>query len=135
MLIHVHDNLQVRDLKYRFEKCFQSLKIEFYSKAPNKPSGYSEPPIDDLQRIGDIRQKHEEGDLVIKSWYSVQQVEDDFRQIFGLHIEIFRKENNRWMSASKTSQYNLRQQSEMSQHSESLVAPQLKEPLDEYEYL
>lgn len=30
MIIHIHDNLLVEDMKERFEKCFQCLKIEFY---------------------------------------------------------------------------------------------------------
>jgi hypothetical protein len=134
MLIHVHDNLRVGDLKDRFEKCFQSLKIEFYTKQQEKDSPRLF-PIDDHTLIGGIRHSHEEGDLVIKSWYPVEQVEEDFRKKFDLHIQIFRLEKGEWVPTKNTSHFNLRQQSEFTRHFDKSGLLELKEQADEYEYL
>jgi hypothetical protein len=133
MLIHVHDNLKVGDLKDRFEECFQSLKIEFYLK-PFR-SDLHQQPISDSERIGEVRQIHEEGNLVIKSWYSVQQVVEDFKEQFGLNVEIFRADQDGWIPTYKNGQYNLRQQTEISQHGSCSLVAHPKQALDEYEYL
>ena len=136
MLIHIHDNLFISDLQERFSKCFQSLKIEFYKKAhrSKKPSPESD-IIGPDKRIGEIRRNHNSGKLEIKSSFTAQQVENEFKKKFGLNVQIFRKENGGWVQTSGTDTYNLLQQSEMSKHADLSITPKYEEQLCEYEYL
>jgi hypothetical protein len=112
MLIHIRDNFQVSDLKDRFEKCFQELTIEFFFSTKNTLDAVS--LAGKNQRIGDIRRLHVEGDLAIKSWYTVSQVKQEFSDKYGLNIEIYRKENNAWVNSSRMEDLTLRELGEIS---------------------
>ena len=112
MLIHIRDNFQVSDLKDRFEKCFQELTIEFFFSTKNTLDAVS--LADKSQRIGDIRNRHVEGDLPIKSWYTVRQVKQEFSDKYGLNVEIYRKENNAWVNSSRMENLTLRELGEIS---------------------
>ena len=61
-------------------------------------------------RIGEIKNNDNEGDLDIKSWYTVKQVEKDFKEKFGLNVKIFRKVNGHWMKMPAANQLRLRTQ-------------------------
>ena len=93
MLIHIYDNLRVGDLKDRFEKCFNGLRLEFYDEE-SQPG--TQKLIEDKERIRDIRKMHREGDLQIKSWFTVDDVEKAFTG-FNLHVHVFRQQDHRWM--------------------------------------
>lgn len=112
MLIHIRDNFQVSDLKDRFEKCFQELTIEFFFNSKNTSDVFG--LADKSQRIGDIRNRHVEGDLPIKSWYTVKQVKREFSEKFDLHVEIYRRENNSWVNSSRMEEFTLRELEDIS---------------------
>ena len=109
MILQIHDNLLVSDIQERFSKCFQFLKIEFYSK-PYKDEFSEKYRIAPNKKIGEIRNNCNEGCLEIKSWYTVYTVEKYFAELFGLNIQIFRMENNRWNQTYTTKNYTLMQQ-------------------------
>jgi hypothetical protein len=112
MLIHIRDNFQVSDLKDRFEKCFQELTIEFFFSTKNTLDAVC--LAHKNQRIADIRTQHVEGDLPIKSWYTVKQVKQEFADKYGLNIEIYRRENNSWVNSSRMEDITLRELEDIS---------------------
>ena len=115
MLLHFHDNLRICDLKEKFELCFSRLKLEFFSYSDHSDGSSSCPDIlDDSTRLGDILTYRAAGKLAIRSFFTVEQVEQEIKNTFGLHAQIFRKERGRWIETSKTSKYTLQQQIEMS---------------------
>ena len=136
MIIHIHDNVLVSDLQERFSKCFPSLKIEFYTKPHSsaKPSN-EKYRIDPQNRVGNVRHNSNEGNLEIKSWYTVQKVEEDFREKFGMNVQIFRKENGEWIQTCNTDKFSLHTQQEMSDHAASSIYPKHTEQLGEYDEL
>ena len=98
MILQIHDNLLVSDIKERFSNSFPCFKIEFYDMPHhNKKENLEKYRINSEKRIGEIRNNRNEGFLEIKSWYTVKQIEKNFSELFGLNIQIFKKENGRWI--------------------------------------
>jgi hypothetical protein len=136
MILQIHDNLQVSDVQERFSKCFPYLKIEFYTRAHHIGDETPEKfMVDRNKRIGEIRRNKNAGCLEIKSWFTVSRIEKDFKELFGLNVQVFRSENDEWVQTSKTDNRSLLQQTEMARHAERCLTPKYSEQLGEYEYL
>jgi hypothetical protein len=73
--------------------------------------------------------------LEILSWYTVARLEKEFREQFGLPIQVFRKEQGKWIQTSSTDNYTLRQQSEIAQQAPVPFSMKVRERRREYEYL
>ena len=85
--------------------------------------------------LGEIRRNQHAGCLELKSWYTVARVEKDFRELFGLNVQVFRNENGGWIQTSDTDKYSLYQQYEMACHANNSISPKFDEQLGEYDYL
>ena len=115
MILHIHDNKTISDLQDKFNECFPSLKIEFYDQAHHYKEKSSDSHLISADRtIGSISKKHEQGEFVIKSWDTVASVEREFREKYGLNVQVFRKQNDKWIQTSATDPLTLRQQGELS---------------------
>jgi hypothetical protein len=136
MLLHIDDTWTVSDVQGAFSRCFPGLRIVFSKKAPFykeiAPNGTT---IEGNQRIGAIRKTHGAGYLEILSWYTVARLEKEFREQFGLPIQVFRKEQGKWIQTSSTDNYTLRQQSEIAQQAPVPFSMKVRERRREYEYL
>ena len=97
MQLLIHDNLQLEDVQERFSDCFPGLKIEFYEESPCKRLPGVDNRIDPDTYIGEIRRQHYSGIFEIKSWYTVDEVEQGFMAVFGLNVHVFHKENDTWV--------------------------------------
>jgi hypothetical protein len=114
MIIHIDDRLTVGDLQERFSKCFPLLKIELF-RASHKWKAHSSlhDVIDPLETIGSIRKTHEQGFMDIKSWYQTGKVESDFKNKFGLNVQIYRQRKSGWIQTISTDNLTLKEQSEL----------------------
>lgn len=136
MILHIDDYKSVEDLQEKFSECFPSLKIEFYDETHHyKESSSPDHQITPDRKIGTIRRKHEPGNLVIKSYYTVGRVEKDFKEKFGLNVQIFRSEINTWIQTSASDMFTLKEQADMAFNATHSVFPMFKKQLDEYEEL
>ena len=114
MIMHINDRLTVGELQERFSKCFPSLKIEFYRNAHTFRGNSSlHDLIDPIETIGSIRKTHEHGILELKSWYQTGRVESEFRERFGLNVQIYRKRKGGWVQTISTDNLTLSEQSEI----------------------
>jgi hypothetical protein len=110
MILHIDDNKTIADLQDKFEQCFPGLKIEFYSKAHNwKEATPSKYMLDNEIRIGDIIKANSSNIFEIKSWFQTGKVEQDFRELFGLNVQVFRVKNDKWIQTTKSDQQTLAQ--------------------------
>ena len=97
MLLEIDDTKTVGDLQERFNLCFPQLRIEFY----NRPHHWQEESADNLKinpgmLIGSIRKIHAPGVLEIKSWYKTGEVEQNFKDLFGLNVQVFYHDTDGW---------------------------------------
>ena len=126
MILNINDNQFIIDLQERFSECFPYLKIEFYDKPCAGGKQQEEHALlPENLRISDCRRLHDPGLLDIKSYYKTGRVEPDFKEIFGLHVQIFRRETNRWIATTHTKNLTLQQQSDLAV-ARLRVAPKLE---------
>lgn len=115
MLLHISDSKKVEDLQDHFNKCFPYLKIEFYKEADSRVKACDKSNLVSPDTyIGDIRKISYAATMDIKSWDKTSKVKDDFKNIFGLNIQIFRLQNGEWLPTTYSDELTLRQQYELS---------------------
>jgi hypothetical protein len=117
MILIIHDKLTIEDLQERFSLCFPYLKIEFYKKPYHCKAASSENDrIDPKCRIGDVRKNHNLGQLEIKSFNLIGKVENEFKDRFGLYIQIYRNKNGGWIQTKSTESCLLKEQGSFSEY-------------------
>ena len=115
MFLHIADTMSIADVQERFAECFPFLKIEFYSQTHKRfaetESGYQIPPPTPL---ADVRSRHANGVLEIKSWHTVAKVEKELKDLFGLNAQVFRTgPDGSWIQTSLSDNLTLQEQSEI----------------------
>lgn len=122
MILGINDNKSIIDLQEKFNECFPYLKLEFYSDpCTSIKSVAANPILPENVKVGDVRRLHDPGLLDIKSYYKTGRIELDFEELFGLHVQIFRRENNRWVRTSNAKNLTLQQQTELAQYATPVV--------------
>ena len=113
MYLHINDSMTVEDVQERFNECFPFLKIAFYAKAHKEFQTCKKQDLyPGVNFIGDIRKKHYNNALEIKSWYKTSRVEKDLKEKYGLNAQIFRwDKTNGWIQTSLSDELTLDQQS------------------------
>jgi hypothetical protein len=56
----------------------------------------------------------------IKSWDKTSKIKRDFREIFGLNVQVFRMHNDEWIPTTYSDELTLRQQYELSKDLQSV---------------
>lgn len=122
MEIHIDDNRELNEIRESFSDHFPYLKLEFFQHAPKKDG--SSPKSDMITgnlKVGEIRSIHNEGHVVIKGDISVGSLETEFKDKYGIYIQVFRNSGGIWLETSATDNWTLDEQNntarEMSQES------------------
>jgi len=111
MEITITDNKSIKEIQEEFQKRFPYLKIEFFRHMQkNGGSPVKLQPIPDKMTIGMVRHTHTDGALNIAGSRSVEEIEKDFLDKFGLAVEVFRKSANMWIETSLTHHWSLLRQ-------------------------
>ncbi len=107
----IRDNKAIKDIKQEFSGLFAGLKLEFYEGKhhPHKGSALQSQYSDSLL-IGEIRGKNTEGNLEIDPEMTVAQLEGLFDDMYGLHVQVFRKSNTLWLQTISTDNWTLKEQ-------------------------
>jgi hypothetical protein len=134
MILTINDNTLITDIKDHFARCYPGLKIEFYKRHHRQPLRDSD-QITGTISVGSIRNRGISGQYKIFSHYTVSKIEEDFRNVYGLNVQVFRNENNSWIQTTGTDHFTLAQQMEMSKQASKSIFPMTEQQLDEYDYL
>lgn len=111
MQIVITDNTYIKEIQDEFQKEFPFLKIEFFknfNKSGN-PAQKSQ-PISSRMILGAVRHSQPDGILDIDGDRTVDEVENDCLNKFGLNSHVFRKSGNMWIETSLTSHWTLQRQ-------------------------
>ena len=90
--IAITDQKTIESVQQIFSEHFPFLKLEFYQK--EHASGEGSPDrlkIDVKKTIGQVRTKHNTGQLSIHGNQKVSTLEQAFQEVFGLNVQVFRK--------------------------------------------
>lgn len=113
MTIKISNEKTLYSLQADFNAMFPFLKIEFFRTPHKIGEGSSKHLIYDNNRfVRDCRVPTIEGDLVINEQMTVNELEEQFLNSFGLSVQVFRKSGNVWLETSATDSWTLRQQNE-----------------------
>jgi hypothetical protein len=111
MEITILDNKSLKEIQEEFQKKFPFLKIEFFKNTPKNGSPSLKPQITPgKMTLGMVRHTHIEGALNIDDSRSVEEIENDFQNKFGLTVEILRKSGNMWIETTLTHHWSLLRQ-------------------------
>ena len=114
MLLVIDDQLTVGEVEDRFTECFPYLQIRFYynSRKRYAPEDHRF-ELPESMRLRDVRDKHTNQVMEIKSWYTIASVEKQMREKFGLNAQIFRvSKSGKTVPLILTENATLRQQME-----------------------
>lgn len=113
MKLQINDSKTIAEIQKEFIDAFEYIKIEFFTKPHqiNESSAKTD-MIDPSKKIGEIRSVHIEGDIVITKNMLVSDVEKAFENTFGIHVQVFRKQNDVWLLTSNTDSWTLEKQIE-----------------------
>ena len=115
MLLEIDDTKTVAELQERFSLCFPQLKIEFYHKRHHWQEDSAENlKINPQLLIGNVRKMHEPGVLEIKSWHKTGEVEQNFKDLFGLNVQVFYRDHHQWKQSIHSDNKTLSKLSEQS---------------------
>jgi hypothetical protein len=133
MQLHFDASKRLSEIKAEFEHSFPGLKIEFVKRAHKESEGSSREDIikEDLA-LKQLSNGHELHNLEIRANMRVSEVEQMFKDHFGLFIQIFRKTGRNWIETVHTDSWTLKHQMEISEesHAKGNVVPQDIEDLD-----
>ncbi|MEP6746511.1 MAG: hypothetical protein ABJB86_02225 [Bacteroidota bacterium] len=113
MIIEINDALTVGEISDVFSSGFPYLSIALFKDphAWGKASSFKEKlPAD--KAIAEIRKVNTPGALEIHGWHQTRTVEQEFGKIFGLYVQVLRKEGAAWIQTADTDPRTLEEQNE-----------------------
>lgn len=111
MKIQINDHRKIFAIQEEFNKMFPWLKLEFFVK-PHKVGGPSPKSqiISSSKTVGECRTIHNSGTVTITPMMSVSELEQSFRDVYGLSVQVFRKSGKSWLETTVTDAWTLEKQ-------------------------
>lgn len=113
MKIEINDHRKIFAIQEEFSKLFPWLKLEFFEK-PHRIGGPS--PKKDIvsssKTLGQCRTVHDSGAITISPGMTVAELEQSFRDVYGLSVQVFRKSGKSWLETTVTDSWTLEKQNE-----------------------
>ena len=110
MKIDITNARTIREIQEDFQKEYPFLRLVFYKPSKAKNPTQAAQIISGDIAIGLIRRIQADNELNIEPDRSVEEIENDFKNIFGLHAEILRRTGNTWIQTSLTRHWSLERQ-------------------------
>jgi hypothetical protein len=113
MQITINDHRKIHAIQADFSEMFPYLKIEFLSKAKGASAEASSKLTRSSARtLGESRTIHKKGVLSITPGMSSADLEEGFRDVYGLTVRLYRKSGTEWLAITSTDKWTLQQQNE-----------------------
>ena len=111
MEIIINDHRKIKAIQEEFNILFPYLKIEFFSKPHQKGGGSSKKLMkSNSKTLGECRVMHSKGHLSIVPSMTVADLEEMFRDRYGLAVQVFRKSGRSWLETTATDGWSLEKQ-------------------------
>ncbi len=111
MKITINDLRKISAIQKEFTEVFPYLKLQFLVK-PHTKSGVSPKKQleNDSKTLGECRTVHTKGHIVIGPTMTAGDIEEQFRDRYGLSVQVFRKSGKSWLETSATGEWTLEKQ-------------------------
>lgn len=122
MKITINDKQKIFAIQEEFNTAFPYLKVEFFSKSPNLGNDLSPKLIKNHGKtLGECRTIHSKGKINITSNMTVEDLDQHFRDIYGLSVQVFRKSGKAWLEATVTDAWTLDEQNKQGEELSRLI--------------
>ncbi len=123
MKILINDNRKIHAIQKDFTAQFPYLKIEFFAK-PHKAGGGSSKKTMKVSAdtLGECRTIHNTGTLTITPQMTVANLEQNFMDVYGLSVQVFRKSGKVWLETTVTDNWTLEEQNNQGESLSSATA-------------
>jgi len=115
MHILINGDRLITDVQKQFASAYPFLKIEFFKRDDTLKS--VEPKQTQIAHNVKLKEawarKKTEGDLIVNDVMTVSDLENTFKDRFGLTAHLFRRSGNIWLQTSITDNWTLKQQNEV----------------------
>lgn len=134
MNIIIDDTTLLSEIQQAFSKHFPYLKLEFFGYESAGHSVFTRRNLitDTNQSIDDIRHVHRSGHVSIDGHLKVSTLEKNFRDVYGINVQVFRKSGKTWLETTATDDWTLAKQNEMGSELESLGSETMVQDYDQY---
>ena len=127
-VLNLSDRQSIADLQRVFNKAYPFLKIEFYTEHPQRTPGKKQYLKSSLPLLAAGLTKH--GCISVNDAMTVDQLEKQLKNNFGLKAHAFRKSGPVWLEISMTGNWTLQHQNN---HGRELTEHVQAEPISEKE--
>lgn len=116
MVLQISQNRTLKETQDEFNSAYPYLRIEFYR---NTEPGFARRHLNSIMPMtaAGLRQG---GDLEINDLMTVGQLENAFREKFGLNVQVSRRSGTLWLETTMTNNWTLKQQND---HGRELSEP------------
>jgi hypothetical protein len=109
--IAITDERKLHGVQKELNDAFPDLKIEFFARPHSSSGTPSKKFVKGISRkISDCRIIHTEGHIELNSAMTVRELEDVFRDKFGLSVQLFCKSDRDWIEIAATATWTLEKQ-------------------------
>ena len=123
MTIEINDSKTVREIQVEFTSRYPDLKLEFFQNEHGREEASNGTPCPPDQTLGELRDHHVHGVIMITADRETGSVEREFEQRFGLHVQIYRKRMDQWLQTVGTDILTLGEQSKIAQDTSHFYNP------------
>lgn len=111
MKITINDNRKIFAIQKSFTELFPYLKIEFFAKPHKVGGGSSKKTMKvNAKTLGECRTVHNTGTITIVPQMTVADLEQNFSDVYGLSVQVFRKSGKVWLETTVTDNWTLEEQ-------------------------
>lgn len=102
-----------------FSEKYPLLKIKFYTRTHKEFEGsrITEEVMENIT-LNELNSSILTGDIGISKSVTAKQLESEFENKYGLHVQVFRKSGDTWLQTSKTDHWTLEKHQQKAQESE-----------------
>lgn len=105
---------KISALQEEFKAVCANLKLCFYGKPHTDDGPHSEQMVTkESASLSDCRNSHNDGTITINSQMTIENLEANFRDVYGLKMEVFRKSGKEWIRTKYTTKLSLEEQNQL----------------------
>lgn len=123
MTIEINNSKTVREIQDEFSKKFPYLKLEFFTSPHAREAASHEIPCRPEKLLGELRESDSQGIITITPGNETGAVEKEFEDRFGLNVQIYRLQMDRWIQTVGTDILTLKEQNEIAKDSAIFYNP------------
>ena len=111
MKITINDKRKIFAIQEEFNSVFPYLKLEFHAKSHKQGGASSKKTVKGGNiTLGDCRTEHNKGKITIIPEMTVADLDQRFRDVYGLEARVLRKSGKLWLETTVTEGWTLEEQ-------------------------